>query len=295
MEFIKSADLRAIAPSQSVAYVTETGSIYRGFTSAAPGAYVHDGARVIVPTGGNGSAAWLLVTAGESQARSHRSLVEFYDDFLGDAVDARWNSRVGSDPQTVAAAITASPRGVVRLVTGDDAGATMALNGVQLEAATNWRPSDGGVVFEASVRISAITNICVFFGLTDQAAALEMPFTLAALDVLTANATDAVGFLFDTGAATDTIWLCGVAADVAGTHQNIGVAFVAATFQTLRIEVDAIGTAKFYIAGRLVGTMAAAVTATVGFTPVIAAFSRGTAVRNVDADFIYLSSARPLV
>lgn len=42
---------------------------YRGVTGAAPGTYVDNAGSVIVPTGGNGSSAWLLEFAGEYDVR----------------------------------------------------------------------------------------------------------------------------------------------------------------------------------------------------------------------------------
>lgn len=59
MDFIKSADLRSIAPSPSVAYVTEDGVIFVGRTGGAVGAYDDDNRTVFVPTGSNGTSAWV--------------------------------------------------------------------------------------------------------------------------------------------------------------------------------------------------------------------------------------------
>ena len=147
-------------------------------------------------------------------------------------------------------------------------------------------------VTDAKLLMSAITNVVVFFGLTDQVSALEMPFTLSGT-TLTSNATDACGVLFDTDATTDDWGLVGVAADTDATKQDAGVAPVASTMETWRIEISATGVATFYRNGTLIGTaMTAAVTASVSLTPVIAAFARGAASRTVDADFISIQAQR---
>ncbi len=220
--------------------------------------------------------------------------VSLFDDFLGDVLADQWNGRVGSDPQCVTPGILANQlRGIARMTTGDDAAGTMAVNGVQIESALNWRAAQGGLVFEVRLSLSAITGVAVFVGLTDQAAALEIPFELAAGDALTSNATDAVGVLFDTNADTDNWWLVGVDSDVDAAKENSGVAPVAVTPETWRIEVSTAGVATFYRNGTQVGSaMVAAVTPGTGLTPVIAACSRGAASRSIDFDYLLVQNLR---
>lgn len=231
-------------------------------------------------------AAWKLVAVLNAR-EPNSALVTLFDDFVGEEIDGfRWQSLIGTDASARQAIVLADQAGgVVRLTTGADAGASMALNGVQLHSQLNWRTNKGALVWEARVTIDAITLVALFIGLTDQRAALEMPFTLAAGDILTSNASDAVGVLFDTAADTDNWWLVGVAADIDAVKQNTAVAPVAATFETWRIELSATGVATFYRNGVLIGAaMAAAVTASALLTPVIAAFSRTNASRNIDVD-----------
>ena len=239
-------------------------------------------------------SAWILVASGNLRSTPNSYVVSLHDDFLGEEIDAyRWQSLIGTD-STCAQAILEQDqaRGLARLTTGVDAGATMALNGCQLQSALNWAANQGGLVFEAKLLMSAITNVVVFLGLTDQVAALEMPFTQSGT-TLTSNATNAVGVLFDTDSTTDDWWLVGVAADVDATKQDAAVAPVAATMETWRIEISATGVATFYRNGAVIGTaMTGAVTASVSLTPVIAAFSRGAASRTVDVDFINVQAQR---
>lgn len=254
----------------------------------------------------NGARGWLRLTTGSNHVEgvdwlvletaqtftSHRKIAKLYDDFTGDALASNWNGIAGTSA-TVPAILANSTNGRVRLAMGNNASADMAANGSQLTADTNWLPSQGGLIFEARLVIDTATSIALFIGFTDQATSLEMPFTLGASDTLTSNATDGVGFLFDTAADTDNIWLVGVAADADATKQNSALAFASGVFRTVRVEVSSAGAATFYIDGVAVGTAMTAATSTgVRLTPVVAGFSRSASARNVDVDFIYVGSAR---
>ena len=221
---------------------------------------------------------------------------EHFDDFVGDALASNWAAPTkGSDAATVDFAhLAAGLGGQIRGTTGAGAGGTMAANGIQLHSALQWKANQGCLVFESRVKMSAITNICVFVGLTDQIAALEMPVNSAAsANTITTNATDAVGFMFDTSMSTDNWWAVGVANDVDATAQNLAVAPVADTFETLRIELTTAGVATFKRNGSVIGSaMTGAVTATVALTPVIAAFTRTAASANITADFIKTRALR---
>lgn len=239
-------------------------------------------------------AVWVMAGFGNLRP-GLTSLIEMKDDFLGDEINGYWwQGALGTDTNVRNATMRADQvSGVIRMTTGSDVGGTMALNGVQLHGQLNWRANKGGLVWEGRVALDVITNVALFIGLTDQRAALEMPFTLAAGDALTSNATDAVGVLFDTAADTDNWWLVGVSADIDAAKQNTAVAPVAATFETWRIEVSATGVATFYRNGVLVGVaMGGALTASTQLTPVIAAFSRTNASRNVDVDEITVQQQR---
>ncbi len=228
-----------------------------------------------------------------------RFMCKLFDDFHGAEINAnRWQSIVGTDPScrhaTIASAVTS---GAMTMTTGADTGASYALNGVQIVSALNWKTGSGSFVFECKVKISAITNVAVFVGLTDQTSALEMPFTLAAGDALTSNCTDGFGVLFDTAADNDNWWLVGVANDVDATAQNTAVAPVADTYETWRFELlsnTSPGVAvKFYRNHTLIGAqMNTPARTTIALTPVIAAFSRTTSTRDVTSDYILVESER---
>jgi len=232
---------------------------------------------------------------------SSPSRTVFHRDFEGAAVAYSTTildglrSRKGSDAACVDWTVTPAPSGTVVGTTGNTT-ASMAVAGVQLDAGLVWRADSGGIVFQTRVKISAISAIAVFLGLTDQTAALEMPINSAAsADTFTTTATDAVGVMFDTSMATKNWWLTGVANDVDATMQNSGIAPVAATYETWHIGVTAAGMASFWRNGIQVGSgpISGAVTPTIPLTPVIAAFNRGTSgAPTVTVDYVHVNGPR---
>ena len=226
--------------------------------------------------------------------REEEIYVHLTDDFLGDTLAANWSGLVGTDPQCAAPGIAGSVvGGLMSMKAGDDAAADFAVNGVQFnQGALHWQSNQKGLELTARFYIDAITNVSVFFGLTDTAL-FEMPFTLGAGDALTSNATNAVGVLFDTAANTDQWHLVGVKADVDATKQALGVAPVASTHQTFKLYVDSAGTARLFRNGVAIGTdMTNAVTNSTLLTPCFAMFSRTTATRLLACDFISIRAQR---
>jgi len=220
----------------------------------------------------------------------------FFDDF--EKLDTgRWLATEGTDSVTSNAAILAGGvGGVLRLTTGD-AGTGLAADTEQLTHNTlQFKAANGNLVFETRVKLSAITTCWAFFGFTDTvAAALEAPIMSAGSgNTLTSNATDAVGFMFDTRMTDDNWWLVGVKNDVDATAQNSGYAPVAGTYEVLRIEIDADGRALFFRNGLKIGTaMTGAVTASVALTPVLAVSKTSVAASmTVDIDYVHASCAR---
>jgi hypothetical protein len=230
---------------------------------------------------------------------SSPSRVVRFDDFtgggqaFGTTIIDGWRSRVGTT-NTVNWTSTADVNGKVVGTIGDTT-ASMAVSGVQFDSELCWKPNQGGLVLQARVKLSAITTITAFLGFTDQVAALEMPIQSAAsANTITTNASDAIGFMFDTSMTTDEWWLVGVAANTDATHEVTGFAPVADTYETFRIEVTAAGAADFFRNGKRVGSrMAGAATATVALTPVIAGFNRTTSgTPTITADYVMVAGNR---
>lgn len=219
--------------------------------------------------------------------RNPMSIVRFSDHFIGDVIADQWGVAKGSDAACVDFAVSATTGGMVRATMGAGAGASMAVNGVQLHSFLNWKANQGELAFDCRVKIGAITTVAVFVGLTDQIAALEMPIhSAASANTITTNATDAVGFFFDTSMADDYWWCAGVKNDTDATHVSSAIAPTADTYQRLRVECDKSGNATFFIDGKTVGTVSNAVTASVALTPVIAAFRRAASSTTIDVDYI---------
>lgn len=233
--------------------------------------------------------------------------VAWFDDFLGGSqafsttiIDG-WRSRKGSDGACVDWTITEAVGGTIAGVVGNTT-ASMAVSGVQLDRGLDWKANQGHVAVEARLKMSKITNIAVFFGFTDQVAALEMPVNSAGgSHTITTNATDGCGFLYDTSdTGTDQWLLVGVANDVDATVQSsispAGAAIVpvADTYEVLRVELDTSGNAVFFRNGIQVGSrMSGAVTPTIALTPVIAAFNRTTSGNGtVTCDYFATMGAR---
>lgn len=233
--------------------------------------------RLVVPGG--------FVAGGEGVApiplSGPNSLAKF-DDFDGASqaysttpIDG-WRSRKGSDGTCVDWTRTDAVGGTVVGTIGHTT-ASMAVSGVQFDRSLAWKANQGNLVVQARVQLSAIVTEAFYFGFTDQVAALEMPIQgSGAANGITTNCSDGCGFLFDTSMATANLWAVGVAADVDATGVNTGGAPVAATYDLLRVELDALGNATFYRNNVRVASVASAVTPTVALTPVFAGFNRTT-------------------
>jgi hypothetical protein len=216
------------------------------------------------------------------------------DDFLGDVIADQWNYVEGTDTTTADGAIVAAKGGVLRLTGGDSTGG-MAADGAVLNSELNWYASQDGLLMLARVKLASIASVSCFIGFTDTKA-LEAPIQCQAGsgDTVLTNATDAVGFMFDTSMTTDNWWLTGVANDVDATIQNIGVAPVADTYEWLGVMVNSSGSATFFRNGLQVGTsMSGAVTPSVALTPHISIWPRSAvAGKTMDIDRIHVSAVR---
>jgi len=152
----------------------------------------------------------------------------------------------------------------------------------------------GGLVFETKLAISTdVENICVFAGLTD-ITTLEMPVEISGTTITT-NASDAVGFVFDTDQTTDKWYAIGVAGDTDATGNALtDTAPTADTYQTLRIEVSEDGsTAYLYIDGVLKGTLTAnALTAATSVYATVCIENRSAAANTALVDYIYVGHDR---
>lgn len=239
---------------------------------------------------GNRGAGWMDII-------SPRYAQGIFDDFVGSAISSTlWTLPTkGSDGATVNfATLAAQAGGVVQATTGAGAGGTMAVNGIAISGGRNFLVSSGPSFVEARFQPSAITNINMFIGFSDTTVStLQAPFTISG-GTVTANATNAVGFVFDTSATAAT-WK--LVSDLnSGTAQlvdsgNIGDT---AAYHNFRVDLDAAGNATFFIDGAQVGAnvsgksynIAAAVQTTAIMAPRVAAFTRTAASATINLDWL---------
>lgn len=222
------------------------------------------------------------------------SKVVLFDDFLGDVLADEWNP-VETDTDGAQAVLAGGIGGVLRITTGNDDGNVVVLPDLSgVTSYLNWQASNGGLCMQARIKPSRITLAYIFVGFTDLITIEAPVISAGSADTITSNATDAVGFMFDTGMATDTYHLVGVANDVDATRQAISSAPVADDYATLRVELTAAGVATFYYNGVQVGTaMTGAVTAGADLTPaVLASSTDGTSAITLDVDYVHVSMNR---
>lgn len=229
---------------------------------------------------------------------------EVFDDFTDAAIDTtnNWIVFKGTTAADDLAAVVAGvPEGQILMGNGaaNDAQDKTVLSLILL--AKGSLISLGKTVFETRVSFGAITGCSWGFGLGDVLAnATEVAnYAISAVTVTDdAGIANAISFVFDTD-ATAVLWQA--CSTNAGTVGNGAVAEslvdvpAVNTYQTLRIEVDATGDARFYINGvmRLARPLAVATTALL--IPYIWGDSGVAAQTAVDVhiDYIKFQGARP--
>ncbi len=242
------------------------------------------------PAGQTTLHSWEGVRAVRANAGSHE-YVGFFDDFVGDAIDTRWDEDLATGS---AIAIQAALNGTIRFSTDTDDNdhATLALG-------LHWRVNKGLTVFEARVtQVSAITLRAVEIGLSD-ALSETAGLAFSSHDATPVDVADnAAVFAINSDESVATWSLCSVNA---GTPQrsDSAVAPVAGTFQGFRIVIDEDGNAAFYIDAngdeedyRLVGTHLLAVAPTAILTPWITLKSLSGAIKTMDVDYIGIYGKR---
>lgn len=223
---------------------------------------------------------------------NHKDAVQLFDDFLGDAVDARWSGGAGTYG-TAPAILAGGAHGVADLVAGVNASGTKQLNVSSLTHALNWKPENGALVIEARVKISAVADSIFGVGFTDVLATTtaETPFTVSGT-TLTDTCTDGVALMFDDGQTAKNL---SVAATKNNTEQwaALGASYAADTsYHVLRVEIDTSGHAKFYVDGVFVYGLANAVTASVALTPVIFCSNDNDNARTLSVDYVWVAQRR---
>ena len=249
------------------------------------------------------SSSELTMPAG-GHIETGRGRIEVFDDFLDAAIDVtnNWIVFAGTDGDADAAATVAGvPEGAVQMGSGGtgaaDDGSVLSL----ILLSQGSLVSLGTTVFETRVSFDQLTGTSWNFGLSDVLAtdAERSMFTVDSGVVADGGLTitDAVAFAFSSDATATTKWqFCN---ESGGTINAVEDAHttgpVADTWAVLRIEVDADGTARWYLDGTLVKTLALAVATTAILIPFIGGNSGTDAdvPTDVDVDHIYFGHARP--
>lgn len=256
---------------------------------AAPGQtfYDEDLARLLVR--GNRSKGFMAAD-GALINDSTSGSIYFADHFKAAAINTAYDVTKGNDAQAVAFAVDTSVKsGAVKGTTGD-AGTGAAADAVTLSLNNPIQLSSTSLVeLSVGLKMSAYTSCYFFIGFTDTlpGTTLELPITLSTT-VYTTTATDAVGFMFDTAATTDTVRLTGVAADTDASHVDTGLAPSGSSFYDFHIRLEGT-TAYFSIDGVTFSgaiSLAAAASPAVNLYPIVVACARTTSTRDCTIDYI---------
>ena len=168
------------------------------------------------------------------------AIVQYFTDFLGDALEDELLAGVGSGTGN-AVALSSGVNGRVEIKTSS-ADAAIGANGSSLSlGALNWRADQGNLMMEARLQIDNITASMIFVGFTDAlASTVEAPIFLNGADI-DSDADNACGVIYDTDGTTAQWCHGGVKATVDTVPDYSGTAPVNATWVTVRVEVSAAG------------------------------------------------------
>lgn len=216
--------------------------------------------------------------------------VAVFDDFLGDLIGDEW-APVRHDTGNTAAVIIAGTGGIVRTtVSGDVDEETHAFGaGLTGGILPQWKANQGNLRFGARVKMSALTGLHLFVGLSDSGGSESPVYDTG---TLTANATSAAGFLWSP--ATSSHWR-GVATGAAvSAVADTGDAPVANVYDVLELDFgsDSGQAVQFFRNGDYVGSIANPVNAATALTPSIIGWAQDTGVPTFDVDWINVSANR---
>ena len=199
----------------------------------------------------------------------------------------------------------ASPEGILTFTGGDDGDAedTLEVTGI---ASTGGLVSEGLIIVEYRSSVEDITAGDWIIGLTEDVTvngSEDMEYdvnTNVVTDFSTVNSS--IAFAFSSDAVNPTLLQAvstnATAIGNAADEYTLGNAPVAATYQLLRIEIDATGDAYWYVNNVLMGAEPLAVATTATLFPYMAASSADDCtttcgVTKVDVDYLLFIVPRP--
>ncbi len=199
-----------------------------------------------------------------------------------------------------------SPEGIMTFTGGDDGDAADAAEVTFSLAAQVGLVSDGLTIFEVRSSVEDITAGVWSIGLTEDVVtdSTEDPEHVINTNVVTdlAACNSCISFSFSSDAVFPTLLQAvstnATAIGNAADEYTLGNAPVAATYQILRIEIDATGDAYWYVDGVLMGAEPLAVGTAATLGPFFVAGSAddcttACGVTKVDVDYMYFIVPRP--
>ncbi len=158
----------------------------------------------------------------------------------------------------------------------------------------------GTLVFEARIRLPALANREVFFGISDvntDALSFEDDLVHGNGTTITNTASDFAGFLLSAELADSADWHSvynggSAAAVTASGSLDLDDAAVAGEWQVLRMEVDSNGTVRWLIDNVVKATVTGAVSTSVDMAMVLGVESQTTTALTLDVDYVYFRANR---
>ena len=244
-------------------------------------------------------------------AQSGYGKILLFDDFAGPelpvevnlAYAAAGNAAPRIGPFKVTGDIGETDTGVVNVdgkVNGwvRISGANANGKGVAIGTGTAFSPSlNGPLALETRVEMRALTTRSIFIDFTDaNADDVAEPQTSNAT-TLTPVASDYCGFVFDSQLTDSADWHAvfqggDVTASTTSTDLDLDEDATAAESQVLRVEIDANGTARWYIDGKLKKTQTGAVSTTVVQAAIVGCWGTTTTAADLDVDYIAVEANR---
>jgi len=213
-----------------------------------------------------------------------------YDDFMGtDTTDivAQTQGWFGTAPGTsdaVTIAVVADVPGAAKVLSGTTDNDHAFLSTVL----SYYGKYDA--CFETRLTIDSASAVGMMIGFTDTTGIANGGAMTLATTTWTTTSVDGAAFVYDTDATTDTIRCMGVKNNTDATNVDTSLVPVAGTYYVYRVELEDNGsstTAKFYIDGVLVGTIADVLTRTTALTPFVSMGCRtGGAAKYALVDYV---------
>ena len=187
--------------------------------------------------------------------------------------------------------------GAVRLTTTNETEHTLGIEtNPQFIVGVN-----GTLVLEARVQFENTDTKESFVGFTDieiasSVPSLETDLMTGATTTLTLTASDLVGFYQSADLTATTLWHTvyngGATTGVTASEGLASTAIVDGEWQVLRLEIDPNGTARWFIDGTLVRTVAGAVSTTSTLKEFLAVEAKGAAIETMDIDYVLIEGNR---